>query len=172
MAITVTGTMAKYNIDEQQYLIASTAYGTCPTAAGTTQKDVTLLDSAPFTLMTGVTIHVKFTYNNTASNPTLKVGSSAAKAIMRYGTTAIGTSNGSTSWRPGAVVSFTYDGTNWVMDWQENSTYYYTSIYVSTDAATAAKVGASSGHTLGAGKHFQIWIGNANTAKTGQLFWQ
>ena len=34
---------------------------------------------------------------------------------MRYGTTAASTSP-DTSWLAGAVVSFTYDGTNWILN--------------------------------------------------------
>ena len=83
-------------------------YGTCATAAATAAKVVTL---SGFTLVTGATIHVKFTNSNTVANPTLNVNSTGAKSIMRYGTTAASTSP-DTSWLAGAVVSFTYDGTN------------------------------------------------------------
>ena len=83
-------------------------YGTCDTAAATAAKVVTL---SGFTLVTGATIHVKFTNSNTVANPTLNVNSTGAKSIMRYGTTAVSTST-DTSWLAGAVVSFTYDGTN------------------------------------------------------------
>ena len=83
-------------------------YGTCTTAAETAAKVVTL---SGFVLVTGATIHVKFTNSNTVANPTLNVNSTGAKSIMRYGTTAASTSP-DTSWLAGAVVSFTYDGTN------------------------------------------------------------
>ena len=98
--------------------IASTFYGTCSTAAGTAQKAVTISDSCTFNdnyLITGVTVHVKFTYSNTNATPTLKVGSATAKQIMAYGTTKSGTTE-TTSWYAGAVVSFTYDGTYWVQN--------------------------------------------------------
>lgn len=95
------------------YTIASGLYGTCSTAASTAQKDVTLADFD--TLRTGVTVHVKFTYSNTAANATLKVGSTSAKNLCMYGTTRVGTTVDS-SWPAGAVVSFTYDGTSWVMN--------------------------------------------------------
>ena len=94
-------------------LVGSSLYGTCTTAVGTAQKDVTM--SGFDTLITGVTIHVKFTNSNTASSATLKVGSTAAKPIKMYGTTAVGTSV-PLSWPAGAVVSFTYDNTNWIMN--------------------------------------------------------
>ncbi len=95
------------------HLVGSMLYGTCSTAAATAAKVVTLSDFSK--LETGVTIHVKFTYSNTASNATLNVNSTGAKNLCSYGTTRVGTTE-STSWKAGAVVSFTYDGTSWVMN--------------------------------------------------------
>lgn len=94
-------------------LVGSTLYGTCATAASTAAKVVTLAEFD--TLITGVTVHVKMTNSNTVADPTLNVNSTGAKAIKRYGSTAPGTAE-STSWIAGAVLSFTYDGTNWVMN--------------------------------------------------------
>lgn len=65
-------------------------YGTCGTAAATVQKEVTI-DSIT-ELTTGLTIFVKFTYANTAENPTLKLNDFDTKYIKRYGTTAPSTS--------------------------------------------------------------------------------
>lgn len=107
------GTMAKITAGGATHLIASTCYATCPTAAGTAAKVATVQDSQDFTLVDGVTVHVKFTNANSVANPTLNVNGTGAKHIMRYGTTAVSTSAAS-SWRAGAVVAFTYDGTNWV----------------------------------------------------------
>lgn len=85
------------------------SYGTCTTAAATTEKVVTLTD---FTLATGARIIVKFTYANTAASPTLNVNSTGAKSIMSYGTTAAV----SGEWVAGEVVSFVYDGSYWVIE--------------------------------------------------------
>lgn len=87
-------------------LVGSTLYGTCATAAATVAKVVTLADFDE--LMTGITIHVKFTNVNTASSPTLNVNSTGAKAIYRNGAAA-----GSGAWQAGQVVSFTYTGSQW-----------------------------------------------------------
>ena len=57
-------------------------YGTCPTAASTVAKTVSCTG---FTLATGSEITVKFTYANTAANPTLNVNSTGAKAIYYNG---------------------------------------------------------------------------------------
>jgi hypothetical protein len=77
------GTMAKFTTgDGATHLIASTAYGVCSTAAATAAKVVTLQDDSAFTLFTGVTIHVKFTYANSAASPTLNVGGTGAKNLV------------------------------------------------------------------------------------------
>lgn len=119
--------------------IASTFYGTCSTAAGTAQKAVTISDSCTFNdnyLITGVTVHVKFTYSNTNATPTLKVGTATAKQIMAYGTTKSGTTE-TTSWYAGAVVSFTYDGTYWIQNDYKLDTN-------SGGTVTSVKVGSTS----------------------------
>lgn len=85
------GTIAKVTAGGATHLIASTAYGTCATEAATAAKVATIQDSQPFTLVNGITVHIKFTYANTASSATLNVNSTGAKNICRYGTTAIGT---------------------------------------------------------------------------------
>lgn len=88
-------------------------YGTCSTAAGTNAKVVECENFG--LLLAGVTIHVKFTNSNTASTPTLNVNGTGAKSIYRYGTTKPGTS-AAWSWYAGAIVSFTYDGSAWIMN--------------------------------------------------------
>lgn len=99
-------------------------YCTCATAAGTKAKTTTIV-SGTFTaddLVTGAQVLVKFTNSNSIADPTLKIGSTTAKTIKRYGTTAPSTSAAS-SWNAGAVMMFTYDGTYWQMvDWV-NTTY-------------------------------------------------
>ena len=121
--------------------IGSTLYGTCDTGASTAAKVVTCANFDK--LLTGVTIHVKFTYSNTNSSPTLNVNSTGAKNIYRYGTTKPGTT-AKTSWQAGAVVSFTYDGSYWQMnDWlNDDSTYTASSTTPAMDGTGA--VGTST----------------------------
>lgn len=98
------GLIGKVTAGGGTHLVASTAYFTCATAAGTAAKIAkaadTGLDSA--TLITGLTVYVKFENSNTAANPTLTLQTNggsqiiAAKSIKRYGTAAPGT-NGATS---------------------------------------------------------------------------
>ena len=87
--------------------IGSNLYGTCSTASGTATKVVSMSDFD--VLVSGVTIHVQFTNANTASSPMLQVGSTSAVAIKRNGTLE-------GKWESGSVISFTYDGTNWVQN--------------------------------------------------------
>lgn len=109
MASKVNGVISKINPNGQPLAIASTAYGYCQTAAATAAK---VVDMTGFALAEGITIHVKFQYDNTAStSPTLNVNGTGAKSIMSYGTTVLN------RWPAGAVMSFTYDGTNWVSDY-------------------------------------------------------
>ena len=92
------GYIGKVTAGGATYPVGSTLYGTCDTAAATAAKVVTMADFD--TLLTGVTIHVKFTNSNSVANPTLNVNNTGAKAIYRYGTTAPST-NAATSWLAG-----------------------------------------------------------------------
>ena len=143
------GTIAKITAGGATHAIASSAYGVCDTAASNAGKAVYITvdgDSVPFTLIKGTTIHVKFVNSNTASNPSLNVGSTGAKPITKYGTTAAGT-NVNTSWSAGAVISFTYDGTSWVMNGHidNTDTHYTTHLYVGD--GTAADKATTNGNT-------------------------
>lgn len=88
--------------------IAEHPYGVCSTAAGTAAKTVTIDYSTTLSLFTGLTVRVKFSSANTASNPTLNVNSTGAKAMMAYGSTRL------TGWEAGQIITFVYDGTNWL----------------------------------------------------------
>jgi hypothetical protein len=57
-------------------------YGECSTIAGTAEK---VVNCDGFILMAGAKIAVKFNVTNTASNPTLNVNSTTAKAIYYHG---------------------------------------------------------------------------------------
>lgn len=99
-------------------------YCTCTTAAGTAAKVATLV-SGTFTaddLVAGAQVFVKFSAANTATTPTLSVNGTTAKAIKRYGTTAIGTSAAS-SWNAAEIVLLIYDGTYWYVEGWINTTY-------------------------------------------------
>ena len=113
-------------------------YGTCSTAAGTTAKVVVCSD-IPSALYAGLTITVKFSTANTVLAPTLNLTSNGSTSI---GTKAIWVDNVVTStsnclfWNTNAVITFTYDGTQWIVVDQPTS-YYVT---CSTAATTTTKV--------------------------------
>jgi hypothetical protein len=92
-------------------------YGECSTAAGTAAKTVAC---DGFTLVAGAKIAVKFTVTNTASNPTLNVNSTGAKAIYYRGATI---SAGYLA--QNHIYEFIYTGTNYelVGDIDTNTTY-------------------------------------------------
>lgn len=128
-------------------------YGVCSTAANTAAKTVTVDN---FSLTTGAMVIVKFTYANNVASPTLNVNGTGAKPIYRYGTTAVSTGTTTTGWRDGAVQTFVYDGTGWIRDFWENTTYSNVSLgqgyaTCSTAAATVAKVGTLSNYSLATG---------------------
>lgn len=122
--ITVPTNVSDLNNDSNYISSPNIPYCTCATAAGTKAKTTTIV-SGTFTandLVTGAQVLVKFTNSNTVADPTLKIGSTTAKTIKRYGTTAPSTSAAS-SWNAGSVIMFTYDGTYWQMTDFNNTTY-------------------------------------------------
>lgn len=125
-------------------------YGVCSTAADTAAKTVTVNN---FSLETGAMVVVKFTNANSIKNPTLNVNNTGAKAIMRYGTTTASTGTTTTGWVAGAVQMFVYDGTNWIRDYWNNTTYSNLTLgqgyaVCDTAAATVAKTVALSDYAL------------------------
>lgn len=110
-------------------------YGTCATSASTQAKEVTC---SGFTLSTGVSIRVKFTNNQTYNGaPTLNVNNTGAYTVQSMsGTDAI-----RYCWRAGEVVSFTFDGSNWIMEdgAVATTTYYgYTRLITSATSPSAS----------------------------------
>ncbi len=80
-------------------------FATCSTSASTTAKTAS---KASFQLSTGAEIIVKFTYTNTASNPTLNINNTGARSIY-YNGTNIPTS----ALAANRVYKFVYDGSYW-----------------------------------------------------------
>jgi len=102
-------------------------YGTCSTSAATAAKVAVVPKFT--TLETGMVVYIKFTYSNTNSGTiTLTLQSDSAssteKPIYRNGTTKPGTNN-ARSWQDNSVVSFTYDGTAWMMNDAPVNTYVH-----------------------------------------------
>ena len=152
-------------------------YGECSTAAATAAKTVTV--QGDFVLEKGAMVVVKFTNANSVASPTLNVtpkGGTAtgAKPITRYGTTAASTGTTTTGWRAGAVQIFIYDGTSWVRDFWENTTYSNLALgqgygVCSTAAATAAKTVSITSYALTTGGIVAIRFTNGNTVANPTL---
>ena len=102
----------KIKIDNDEFPVAATLYGTCSSLAAATEKAVVLANFD--TLMEGVAVAVKFVYGNTATNPTLNVNGTGAKPIYKFGTTAPG-NVATEAWNANSIVTFGYDGTSWMM---------------------------------------------------------
>lgn len=115
----VTALATKRTIDGMQFDGSANIhhYAECSTAAATAAKTVTL---SGFTLATGARIIVRFTVTNTASNPTLNVNGTGAKAIQ-YRNAAI--SSGYLA--ANRLREFVYDGSAWELigDVDTNTTY-------------------------------------------------
>lgn len=99
--------------------------GTCETVAATAAKEVTISADQNFELQAGVMIVAKFTYTNSASNPTINVNGTGAKSIW-YNTGLITTGSLNKAGYANRFCYFVYDGTNWVwINWgtDDNTTY-------------------------------------------------
>ena len=95
-------------------------YGVCSSSATYITKSVTVDN---FELTEGVRVTIKFTNANKASAPKLNVNETGAIPIVQYGETSVGSNTETNGWEAGAVIAFTYDGTNWVRDYWYNTTY-------------------------------------------------
>lgn len=84
-------------------------YGTCGSAAATVAKTAAL---SGFVRQTGSVVAIRFTYANTASNPTLNVNSTGAAAIYNCYTNAAIVSGNITA---GMTALFVFNGSQWVL---------------------------------------------------------
>lgn len=91
------------------------SYAVCTTGASVSVKTVNISN---FNLITGSQVRVKFNNTNTATAPTLNVGSTGAKS-MKYKGNLI--TNANFNFSNAKIYTFTYDGTYWVLegDWDE-----------------------------------------------------
>ena len=111
-------------------------YGTCSTDAGTADKTVTL---ANFVLATGAEVTVRFTVTNTASNPTLNVNGTGAKAIQ-YRNAAISAGYLAAN----RTYRFVYDGSSYELVGDVDTNTTYTAASATPKAPGTAAVGTSS----------------------------
>lgn len=146
--------------------IGSTLFGICETVATTAAKSIANNSSIGQyfkTPMLGITVHIQFTHGNSvASGLTLKLGDADAKPISNPG--------GSCVWQDNTVVTFTYDGTSWVVN---DSNPLVSNGYDSTSTApisgqgvAAALSGLSLGTAASVGVAQQITEGAGGNAST------
>lgn len=147
-------------VDDDLDVIRTPKYGVCSTAAGTAAKAVTI--NGITSLVTGLTIAVKFSNNNTAASPTLQVNSLTAKPIYQHGTTPAGTDDATTGWYAGAVVILAYDGTGWVMSKGVNNALDAGDVvYDNQETYASGTVGKEVSDLNGA---ITVYIENGNTS--------
>lgn len=82
-------------------------HGTCSTEASTAAKVVS--DITGFTLTAGVTIHITFTYANSAATPTLNVNGTGAKTVVLN-------NDNISPWDAGDTVTLTYYDNAWLIN--------------------------------------------------------
>lgn len=107
---------------EELGISPNVVYCTCDTDGRTADKEATIVSGTLASLQTGDQAIVKFTYANGSRNPTLKIGNTDAKPIMRYGTTSP-LITADLSWNAGTSFLLVYDGNYWQMVSWLNSIY-------------------------------------------------
>ena len=140
-------------VDGKADLVHIHPYGVCSSSSTYITKTVTVEN---FSLVEGERVIVKFTNANKASSPKLNVNGTGAIPIMCYGETAVGSNIETNSWEAGAILAFTYDGTNWVRDYWYNTTYSNIELgqgygYCYTSYSTAEKEVSMSDYELKTG---------------------
>ena len=107
---TLTNTAQQFDLSLKSHAETLTqlkaTYCTSVTAASTTAK---VASCENFALRTGAIVSVRFTYSNTAANPTLNVNGTGAKPIRLNGS-ALPEANW---WKAGDLVTLVYDGAAW-----------------------------------------------------------
>ena len=100
-------------------------YGTCSTAAGTVAKVVECADFTSDNLKAGTIIIVTFTATNSGAvaNLTMNVNSTGAKHIKYINNGSLGNLTSAGYIKAGTEYPFYYDGANWVVWMNYNTTY-------------------------------------------------
>lgn len=138
--------MGKFSLDNATPVpVGSTLFGVCNTQRNTAAKEIPITDTQLGNnfniLLDGVTVHIQFKYGNGVAAGqqgnllTLKIGSTDAKPITNPG--------GSCIWAADAVISFTFDGTNWVANDGMSTTVNVQQNYLSTDTDPISGAGVA-----------------------------
>lgn len=108
--------------------------GTCDTAGNVAAKAVTVSSDQNFKLHKGVTINVKFSNTNTASNVTISVNSGTAFPIW-YNAGQYTASSDNIAGRASRQITYIFDGSYWV--WVGMSYFYSYSNMTQAEAEAA-----------------------------------
>lgn len=114
-------------------------YTTSSTTAATAAKTTETVSG--YTLRAGNIISVKFTNANTANAPTLKVGSTRAKAIWYQG--AVTSSTNTLTWNAGDALTFIYTGSAYLYIGRDSNVFiatYGTTTYAEIENAYNADI--------------------------------
>jgi len=113
-------------------------YGTCTTAAATTEKDVTCDTFTASDLVRGAMIYVTFTATNSGSVSSLKlnVNDTGAKAIKKIYNAAVANLAAAGEIRANETYLFIYNGSQWVLQGTDyNNTYTIANNYLGANGA-------------------------------------
>lgn len=139
-----------------------TFYATCPTAASTATKVVTVQGNDPFELKIGTVVGVLFTNSNNAGSPKLNVNNTGAIQIY-YNNAVVTTSNVFAGGVANVVNYYMYSGAAWVfMSWsRDNNSWQQNTAsqngYVTSGSGHANQVWKTDGNGVPA------WRNDANT---------
>lgn len=149
-------------------------FGHCATAAATADKVVTLDDPTGFTLRNGVMICVTFDATNSASNVTLNVEGTGAKAVSQVENTAYTGTSTTITGHTNYYSYYVYNGTYWCfVNYSANTTNNANTVpsaQCETAEATAAKAATCTNYSLKANSYLHVNIRYANTAANALTF--
>ena len=136
-----------------EYAIAASAYAECSTAAGTPAKVATICTDSDttntaFTLIKGVSVQVKFSNTNSASNPTLNVNSTGAKSIYYKGVAIT-----ASYLKANHIYTFVYDGIQWNLVGEINTDTNTQRAYYTSNPAMNGTASAGSSAAVSRGDH-------------------
>lgn len=125
-------------VDGSSYLVGSTLYGTCATAAGTSAKvvDSGVLGSTFDQLIDGITVNIQFIQGSTVDSISLKVGSTSTLYV-----------HGNCKCDANSVLQFTYGKVNganrWILNTGEKTAINVMQTYDSTSTDPISGVGVA-----------------------------
>ena len=157
------GAVSEENVSSYSTVV----YGTCSTAAATSEKAI-MVDNENWELSVGSVVMVRFDVSNSASNVTLNVNGTGAYPIWYNNAEYTSTGTAYTGYAK-RVIAYMFNGTHWVWitsSYDANTTYKNVALghgyaTCSTAAATAAKVGTLASYALTVGGIVAVKFTNA-----------